>query len=124
MKRFASILMGVLVAKFAGVAAAGPLPSAFSFQGRLSTEGVPVNGTADFEFTLWDADVGGSMLGSLNAIDDVSIVEGLFTVQLDFGMNPFNGQAVWLEIATRSPAGGGAFQTLSPRQAILPAPYS
>jgi hypothetical protein len=41
-----------------------------------------------------------------------------------FGANAFNGEARWLQIAVRSPAGGGGFTTLAPRQAITATPYA
>src|SRR5207244_3413240 len=43
---------------------------------------------------------------------------------IDFGAAAFNGDARWLEIAVRSPAGGGTFTTLSPRQPLTGAPYA
>ncbi len=54
----------------------------------------------------------------------VPVTNGLFTVHLDFSVNVFNGDARWLEIAVRCPAGGGVYATLSPRQPLTPAPYA
>ena len=55
---------------------------------------------------------------------NVAVSNGCFTVQLDFGANVFNGDARWLEIAVRCPAGSGTYATLVPRQPLTPAPYA
>ncbi len=98
--------------------------SAFTYQGELKLTGEPVNDTADFEFTLWDDLEGGAQIGSLVPVSEVPVEEGLFNVELDFGVMAFNGDARWLEVAVRSPAGEGEFTTLSPRQALTAAPYA
>ncbi len=64
------------------------------------------------------------MIGSLVAVNNVAVEDGLFTVQLDFGVLVFNGDARWLEIAVRSPTGMGGFNTLAPRQPLTPTPYA
>ncbi len=101
-----------------------PVGGGFTYQGRLDFSGAPVNDTYDFEFTLWDADAGGNMIGSMLAVDAVAVVDGLITVELDFGVMAFNGDARWLEIALRESAGGGAFTALSPRQPLTATPYA
>jgi hypothetical protein len=101
-----------------------PLGTGFTYQGRLNSSGVPVNATADFQFSLWNAASAGVQVGSTVAVNNLSISNGLFTVTLDFGWSAFNGDARWLQIALRSPAGGGAFTTLTPRQSITVAPYA
>jgi len=104
-----------------------PVGTAFTYQGQLKQAGVPVDNTADFEFTLWDdpnsTDPGNLVAGPL-AADNVDVEGGLFTVVLDFGSGIFTGDARWLEIAVRSPAGVGSFTTLSPRQEVTPVPYT
>jgi hypothetical protein len=101
-----------------------PAGTAFTYQGQLKQAGLPVSNTADFQFTLWDAAGDGNQIASTIAADNVNVVNGLFTVTLDFGAGTFTGDARWLEIAVRSPAGSGTYTTLSPRQALTATPYA
>ena len=54
----------------------------------------------------------------------MGVTNGLFTVQLDFGMSPFNGNPRWLEIGVRPGASTGAYTTVNPRQPITATPYA
>jgi hypothetical protein len=98
--------------------------SAFTYQGRLTSGGAPVNGPCDFQFSLFDAASAGTQIGSTQPATNVSVMNGLFTVAIDFGGGAFNGAARWLEIGVRCPAGSGSYTTLSPRQALHAAPYA
>ncbi len=100
-----------------------PLTSAFSYQGYLTEGGVPANGLYDFQFKLFDAGTGGSQVGPTRIVEDVSVVDGRFTVLLSFG-DVFDGTALWLEVAVRPGASTGAFTSLSPRQFLSPVPYA
>jgi len=95
--------------------------TAFTYQGRLDTNGVPVNGNYDFQFRLYDASSGGSQVPVIPVSPNVAVSNGLFTTGMDFGNNVFNGTVYWLEIAVQ-PHNGVSFTTLSPRQEILPVP--
>ncbi len=101
-----------------------PLGSGFTYQGSLESSGAVVNATADFEFRLFEALTGGAQIGITQTASNVSVVDGRFTTALDFGAGAFNGNARFLEIAVRSPAGTGDFVVLMPRQRIAPAPYA
>ncbi len=101
-----------------------PVGTAFTYQGQLTQAGAPLNNMADFEFTLWDAATDGTQVGPLVPVNNWPIQDGLFTVLLDFGDGVFTGNARWLEIAVRSPAGSGDFTTLSPRQELTAVPYA
>jgi hypothetical protein len=101
-----------------------PLSSAFTYQGQLKLNGNPVNGTADFQLTLWDGVSGGNQVGGPLTFNNFSLSDGLFTISPDFGVNVFNGDARWLEISVRSPSGVGPFVTLSFRQPVRATPYA
>ncbi len=121
---FRAILAALVTATLAVVAAAQPVGTAFTYSGELTQNGSPVNGNADFLFTLYDAPVGGNQIGVTQSLPNRALAGGRFTVDLDFGAGAFVGQGRWLEIAVRAPAGSGSYFTLSPRQPISPAPYA
>ncbi len=89
----------------------------------MKSGGSPVNGTCDFQFSLWDAASGGAQVGTTQTKTNVAVSNGLFTVQLDFG-SVFTGDARYLAIAVRCPAGSGMYTNLSPRQALAATPYA
>ncbi len=94
----------------------------FTYQGMLKTSGVPANGNYDFQFSLWTANSGGSQVGSTLTRIGVSVSNGLFTTELDFG-SVWDGSDRYFQIAVR-PSGGGSYTTLSPRVKLNRAPYS
>jgi len=119
----------LLLALAAGLAAAqapasSPLGTAFTYQGQLKQDGNPVDGTCDFEFSLWDAPSNGNPIGSTQSPPPVGVADGIFTVQLDFGSGAFQGDARWLEIAVCCPTGCDPKVTLTPRQALTASPYA
>ncbi len=99
-----------------------PLGTAFTYQGKAVLNGVPVDGTCDMRFRLFDDPAGGSQIGP-DLLGLVDVHAGLFMVEVDFGAGAFNGDARWLEIALSCP-NGGALTTLTPRQPVTPAPYA
>lgn len=100
-----------------------PVDTGFIYQGQLKDGGNPANGQYDFQFRLCDADSGGTQVGSLLTILNLSVANGLFSTRLNFGAGPYFGQNRWLEIAVRA-AGGGSYTTLSPRQPLTATPYA
>jgi hypothetical protein len=99
------------------------LSPAFTYQGELRLAAGPASGSYDMQFRLYNADAGGSQIGSTVSANAVAVSGGLFAVPLDFGPAQFAGDRQWLEIAIR-PAGGGAYETLSPRTEVTAAPYA
>jgi hypothetical protein len=93
----------------------------FTYQGYIENDGTPVNGTCSFQFRLYNAVTGGSQIGSTLTVPGVTVTEGAFSVQLDFGSTAFNGQDRWLEISVDC---GDGLTLLSPRQVVTPAAYA
>lgn len=113
------------LALLAPIAIAGtPLGAAFTYQGQLKESGLPVNGNADFEVTLFDAASGGSAVTQLARFSNHPVDAGLFTLPIDVGVTPFNGDERWLEISVRVPSGSGEFKKLTPRQQLTATPYA
>jgi len=96
--------------------------TAFTYSGRLNNGANPANGLYDLTFSLLNVSSGGSALAGPLTNSTTGVTNGLFTVTLDFG-NVFNGASRWLEIGVRT-NGPGAFNTLTPRQPLLPTPYA
>jgi hypothetical protein len=104
---------------------ASPLAMAFTYQGKLENASGPVNDYCDFEFKLYASPGGGDQVGETASRSQVLVEDGYFTVNdLDFGGEAFQGEARWLEVAVRCPAGSGDFELLSPRQEISAAPHA
>ncbi|MHC4544917.1 MAG: hypothetical protein ACYSYL_10375 [Planctomycetota bacterium] len=105
------------------LARAIPLGTAFTYQGRLIDANNIADGLYDFEFKLFNDPCTSGQLGSTIDINDLDVIEGYFTVELDFG-GVFDGDARWLEIAVRPGDSNGSFNILMPRQELTPTPYS
>lgn len=101
-----------------------PFGTATHYQGHIVSAGLPVTGDCDFEFSLWDAPAAGAMVGPLLDRPMVSVSDGVFTVDLNFGWHAMDGFPRWLEISVLCPSGPGALTLLTPRTEFTPAPYS
>ena len=98
--------------------------TAFTYQGRLTDGGAPANGAHDFAFSLFTASTGGSQVGGTVLKHDVSVVDGFFTLTLDFGSSAFSGNTRYLEIEVRPGSSAGSYTKLVPRQELTPSPYA
>ncbi len=118
-----SLLLGIAI--IASTASAYGQTTTFTYQGQLTDSGNPATGNYDFEFRLFDVSSGGSQQGSTVQRLNVSVTNGVFTAQLDFGpcATCFNGANRFLEISVRV-AGGGAFTQLNGRQQVTSNPYA
>ncbi|HMO81488.1 MAG TPA: hypothetical protein PKD24_11930 [Pyrinomonadaceae bacterium] len=97
----------------------------FSFQGKLTDNLVEANGPYDLTFKLFDQLVNGDQIGPDVIINDANVVNGIFTVELDFGAAAFTtGEARFLQIEVRPGASSGEYTILSPRQQIKSSPFA
>ena len=71
----------------------------FTYQGELRENGSPANGMFDIEFKLWNAATGGNQIGNEIENDELPVVNGRFTVELDFGADAFDNTNRWLQIS-------------------------
>jgi hypothetical protein len=103
-----------------------PMGKAFTFQGSLNDAGSPADGLYDFEFKLYDSIDGGNQEGNKIDINDIDVIAGQFTAELDFGNEPniFNGYARWLQVGVRPGDSNEVYTVLSPRIELMPTPYA
>jgi len=97
--------------------------NAITFQGKLNDGGVPADGEYDLQFTLHDDPDLESPVGSTIGINNVLVIDGLFTVVLDFG-SVFDGTPLWIQIEVQPSGTEAAFVPLTPRQKLSSAPYA
>jgi hypothetical protein len=107
----------------AEVAEGAPVGTEFTYQGRLIDANRPADGEYDFIFRIYDAGSNGTQAGEDVNIPGVDVIDGYFTVELDF-RNVFTGEARWLEIEVREGDNNDVFTILSPRQKITALPYA
>jgi hypothetical protein len=118
-----------LMVCLAEVSEGTPMGTAFTYQGRLIDANSAVDGEYDFKFKLYDDPnvVLGNQIGNDVNKPDVDVIDGYFTVELDFN-DPcsFNGQARWLEIGVRPGDQNDpcVYAILRPRQEVAPTPYA
>ncbi|MEO8459329.1 MAG: hypothetical protein ABI451_02270 [Dokdonella sp.] len=106
----------LIVVSIVANANAAPQSTAFTYQGSMNASGQPANGNLDMSFALYDAGTNGNQVGSTLSILQVPVVQGLFSVDLDFP-GAFGSSQRWLQVTV-----GG--QVLTPRQAVNAAPVA
>ena len=112
----------LILAVMMGVGVARAAQTGFTYQGRLEQDGSPVSGSCDLRFRLFGQESGGTAIATTNVIP-TAVDNGVFTVILDFGQNPFSGgDDRWLEI--QAGCAGASLATLPGRQKLTPTPYA
>ena len=100
-----------------------PLGSSFTYQGTLMQQSEPAAGSFDFSFSLFDAAQDGQRFGEPVLVTDLVVADGVFSVELDFGVAPFAGEQLWLEVSVGNP-GQLPLTLLTPRQKLSVTPYA
>jgi hypothetical protein len=96
----------------------------FTYQGTLRLGNDRANGEYDFRFLLFSQGAGGVQLGTTASFANLTVTDGLFSTELDFGQAPIDGEDIFLQIEVRDGASSGSFTILSPRQRINATPYA
>ncbi|MBX3390536.1 MAG: hypothetical protein KF691_13890 [Phycisphaeraceae bacterium] len=102
---------------------AGIVGTNFPYQGRLTDGGAPANGTYDVQLLMFNASVGGSQQGLTQTFNDITVSNGVFTVNPDFGAQ-YDGEERWIEVRVRPGVSVGAYTTILPRTEATAAPYA
>jgi len=102
--------------------AAAQTTSSFAYQGRLLTNGQPVSGSCAFQFSLYDAASAGTQLGTTLNLDAITVNDGYFKTNLDFGLTPFTGAVRYLDVSVKC-ASETAFTSIG-RQPLAAAPQA
>jgi hypothetical protein len=116
-------LAGMLMAN------AAPVSTSFTFQGLLKdNNGVPVNGSYDVRVTIAPSSASNDPGFGYSDYLCQPVNNGLVNLQVNFGgLNAsifYNCEARWLEFGVRPCGSTSAYQVLTPRVELLPAPYS
>jgi trimeric autotransporter adhesin len=116
-------LITIIFTAFILVGAAFGQTSSFNYQGKLTETGAAANGTYQFTFRLYDAPAAGSQVGPTLSDVSVTVADGTFSANLDFGVSSFTGADRYLDVSVRKNA-GDPYTPLTPRQKINSAPYA
>ncbi len=115
-----------LTAWLVGPTEAVAMGTVFTYQGWLMDANAPADGTYDFQFRLYNTNDPclGNQQGSTFEINDLDVINGYFTVELDFGSDVFDGDRLWLGITVRLGDSNDVYIFLNPRQEVTPTPYA
>jgi len=119
-----ALVMGLIICQVK-VSKTAEINTAFTYQGRLIDANKPADGLYDFQFKLYDAATNGNQWGGTIDVNELDVIDGYFTVELDFG-NVFDGHRRWLEIGVRPGEleDPNEYTVLSLRQELTPTPYA
>jgi hypothetical protein len=96
---------------------AAPVTPGITYEGVLMYEDGPYSGTADMNFGLWSAEIGGTLLAEI-PMGSTVVTDGRFAVELPFDLSHFSsGEERYVEVTVEA-------TTLTPRHRLTPAPFA
>ncbi len=121
MSKFQARLLMMVAANLLVACMATAVPKLISYQGQLNDQnGVPVNGTVSFVFSIYDVPVGGTALWT--EAQSISLSNGIFNVQL--GVVTSLPTAVFAADSRYLGVQAGADAEMTPRQRLTTTAYS
>jgi hypothetical protein len=90
----------------------------------FSASKIPMGDRVDIRVLLYNAQAGGSPVGNPVTLNNVLLVDGQVTAQLDFGPNVWENAPRWMEIRVRPQTGVGPFRRMGPRRPASVTPYA
>lgn len=123
-----NLILSVLCVLLGSPAAFAQVTTAFTYQGELAEGGQPSSGVYDMRFRLFNTFTSGTQAGPTLCTENVQVVNGRFTLELDFGQ-VFTGSSRFVEIEIRPDVGtlcssAGGYVVLTPRQKLTATPHA
>ena len=115
-------IFGVLIFVCLTASAAFAQSTAFTYQGKLTDNGTPANGSYEMRFRLFNQAENGFEFGTPKTIPNIVVTNGVFTVKIDVGDWTFDQNDRFMEIAVRPQGSANPFTVLAPLQQITLAP--
>ena len=125
-QKFMIMVMGSIFLLCGMMLLADPMSTGFTYQGRLLDSGEPAVGTYDLQCKLFNSKEDGIQIGDTLVFEDGTSTDGYFTVEIDFGVEVFDGEGRYLEMAFR-PYNNTLpedFVVLEPRTELTATPYA
>lgn len=91
----------------------------FTYHGALQDAGRPATGNYDLQLTLYSAQNGGSVLAGPVTLYGVTVKNGNFVTNVDFGQTAALTSQAWVDVKVKA-AAGGDFTALDARSPVTP----
>ncbi len=120
------VITTMLIVSLTAITMATQMGTGFTYQGRLLDANLVADGLYDFQFGLYEDIADVNQIGTDVNVPNVDVIDGYFTVVLDFGASAFTGEARWLQIGIRAGEleDPNTYTVLNPRQQLTPIPYA